>query len=310
MITKLATSPTQSRVTTRFYSSAREAMALYLEEIATASTISPQVVLPAFIGYSEREGSGVFDPVRSSGLQPVFYSLKDDLSVDLSSLKEAVTQVTPGSVVVLIHYFGRTDPGLAEVAALCRDRGLHLLEDLAHAYFTHHLGSPAGRTGHAAIYSLHKMLPVADGGMLQIRGSTWSRPSTRPELSDVVLSYDNSEIAVARRRNYDALHRGVVRLSEQGFPCRPLWAEIGPTDAPQTMPMVLEHHRDDFYDAMNERGLGVVSLYHTLIPQLPQGFVRERRLAKYITNLPIHQDIGPSDVDRLIDETRAVLAGE
>lgn len=300
MIPKLASSAANFATHTRFYDSAREAMGRYLTHVMRRQTTAVQVVLPGFIGFSDREGSGVFDPVRASGLEPRFYALKPDLSVDLASLQTVLRDVDRGSVVVLIHYFGRTDPSTDDVAQLCREAGVHLLEDLAHAFFSHHLGAPAGRAGDAAIYSLHKMLPIRSGGMLQVRRESWLEPSTRPELAEVVLSYDAAEIASARRAHYEQVHAGVSELAEAGFDCTPLWSEIGPLDAPQTMPILIAEGRDDFYATMNARGFGVVSLYHTLITELPSEHALERRLAHQITNLPIHQDMTTRDVVDLL----------
>ena len=53
---------------------------------------------------------------------------------------------------------------------------------------------------------------------------------------------------------------------------------------------------------MNERGFGLISLYHQLIQPIGPEYRAEREISDRITNLPIHQDATPRDVEAMIDE--------
>ncbi len=64
-----------------FYESARQGFEDFLKNAPLADT--RDVLLPAFVGWSSREGSGVYDPVSNLDLQATFYPLNRDLTVDL-----------------------------------------------------------------------------------------------------------------------------------------------------------------------------------------------------------------------------------
>ena len=82
-------------------SSARTAMLHILE--ATRSADSRGILLPSYIGLSAIEGSGVFDPIRASGMPYEFYIMDRALKPNLASLTE---QLKSGKfqLVFLIHY--------------------------------------------------------------------------------------------------------------------------------------------------------------------------------------------------------------
>ena len=94
-----------SRYRRRFvwHESARSAFRAYLERFAAAS--GRPVLLPAYIGWSPREGSGVFDPIRSLALPYCFYRMSDRLELDLPHLEALLADVRPS---------GRADPLLRE----------------------------------------------------------------------------------------------------------------------------------------------------------------------------------------------------
>ena len=46
------------------------------------------ILLPAFIGYSPKEGSGIFDPILHTGIQYKFYAMTKELFIDINDLKE------------------------------------------------------------------------------------------------------------------------------------------------------------------------------------------------------------------------------
>jgi dTDP-4-amino-4,6-dideoxygalactose transaminase len=62
----------------------------------------------------------------------------------------------------VVHYYGRSLPSTQSLTAVCRERGVKLLEDCALAF-----GHPGvGRTGHAAVFSLTKSNWCYGGGVL------------------------------------------------------------------------------------------------------------------------------------------------
>ena len=72
---------------------------------------------------------------------------------------------------------------------------------------------------------------------------------------------------------------------------------------PQTLPVVLiGTDRYKVYLEMNKLGWGVVSLYHTMIPQLKNiEYQEECWLSEHITNLPVHQDVEEKLIGEMIN---------
>lgn len=306
VVMKTATLQTAFAQASFFYSSAREGM---LDLLARGAIGAGGVLLPAYIGWSAREGSGVFDPVRQSGAEYGFYGLNPDLSVEIDSLEHMLAQARP-AVLILIHYFGRTEPNLARIRELADEYRVVLVEDLAHGFFTAQQNGPAGRSGDVLLYSLHKMFPIPDGGQVVYRDRSLvsAQADTRAELARTVLNFDWAAIARQRRDNFTALTTELSRLVQSGSPFRLLWSELSPHDVPQTLPVyVLGGVRDQLYGRMNDLGYGMVSLYHTLIPEVGASFPVTDDLAKHIINFPVHQDVTSESIVPMAQAFGALL---
>jgi dTDP-4-amino-4,6-dideoxygalactose transaminase len=267
-----------------------------------------QVLLPAYIGWSSREGSGVFDPVANLKLDFSLYRLNARLQIDLDDL---TSKLKAGRVklVVIIHYFGYVDPNYAAAVEIARRYGAWVLEDEAHALLTDRVGGIAGRLGDACIYSLHKMLPLAGGGMLVTTESHQglmhalvNEPHDEPRID----KYDLFAIAQQRRRNAIHLTRLLSHLKDHVIP---LWGELQPGEVPQTFPvLILRANRDELYTRLNALGFGVVSLYHTMIQEIRKDdYPESHAISRTIMNLPVHQDVEPGHLDELVSELEKAL---
>jgi dTDP-4-amino-4,6-dideoxygalactose transaminase len=265
------------------------------------------LLLPAYIGWSAREGSGVFDPVRELGIPFAFYKITRRLEVDLAELFRQL-DCHPSAALVVIHYFGRVDPGYARIVARAKEAGAEIVEDEAHALLTDFVGGLSGRAGRHAFTSFHKLLPTSGGG-------AWlSSQPPAPELftgAPILQTFDLNRIAAVRRRNFESLTLLLQPLSDL---VEPIWPQLAPGEVPQTLPLILRRgatgrgYRDRVYAAMNERGFGVVSLYHTMIPELDEGaFPESVALSRTIMNLPIHQDLQAEHLEAMVEALAAVL---
>lgn len=288
-----------------FYGSAREGMRDFLTH--TPPEVRRKVLLPGYIGWSPREGSGVFDPVTSLGLDAAFYGLGDDLSVDVDELAELAGTGEFG-VLVVIHYFGRAQPQMDRIRELADRFGMILVEDLAHAFFGAWTTRSVGVHGDVNLYSLHKMLPMPNGGMVTYRSDRYvtGQRSTVPELASDVLSFDWPLIADRRRELFSGLTARLRALPEHGDLFSLLWPTLNSTDVPQSLPVyVTGNCRDEVYLAMNGRGYGMVSLYHTLIAEATHPSLL--RLSRHIINFPCHQDVDVADLDGMVETFRQSL---
>jgi dTDP-4-amino-4,6-dideoxygalactose transaminase len=306
-VTKAATKREVGRRPVFFYRSAREGMQDFLSNVRDSD--SRGVLLPGFIGWSPREGSGVYDPVQSLKMRAGFYGLREDLTLDTGQIADFARTGQFG-VLVVIHYFGRAETQMAEVRQIADEYGLLLVEDLAHAFFTSKIGHSAGVHSDMNLYSLHKMFPMPVGGMVTYSSDSLVRQqqSTMPELAVEVMSFDWEVISQRRRQNYLGLINRLNALPEAGERFRLLWPELNERDVPQTLPILISgDERDHVYSSMNRNGYGMVSLYHTLVKEVKQSHPALHELSRHIINFPIHQDVVTEDLDGLVEAFRIAL---
>ena len=90
----------------------------------------------------------------------------DTFALTAASAEAAIMPETAG--VIVVHVGGVVSPEVEAVAELCRDRGLFLVEDAAHAHGAALHGRPAGTFGDAAAFSFYptKVVTSGEGGMV------------------------------------------------------------------------------------------------------------------------------------------------
>lgn len=102
------------------------------------------------------------------------------LSSSYAQIKARLTPETRG--VMVVHLAGIIPPEIEDIQQLCRERGLFLLEDAAHAHGASWRGQPAGSLGDAAGFSFFptKVITCGEGGMLT---------TDDPQLADFARRY-------------------------------------------------------------------------------------------------------------------------
>ena len=300
IIEKAATDLDSFRQPTFFYGSAREGFLNALESLLDPT--NQVVLLPAFIGWSPREGSGVFDPIEEIKAEPAFYELNRDLTVNLEWFEVAIAKIKP-KIVVVIHYFGRTDPNIRKIGELAKRHGAILMEDLAHGFFSSVGDSDAGRVGDFSIFSLHKMFPSREGGMVRYRlpQLVSGQKGTAANLAELIQNYDWQSISARRRSNFDAVLSELHSIEAIETHVKFLWPKLNGGDVPQSLPVrLLTVDRDEIYHAMNADGFGMTSLYHTMIKDVQEGFPQMTALSASIINFPVHQDMHPAQAKGMV----------
>ena len=93
-----------------------------------------------------------------------FYDVELDLSVMPQEIERRFDENRP-KALLLINYFGFLQPHRKALADLCRRQNAILIEDCAHSLLT----AGSGESGDFCIYSFRKLLPVPDGGALNVK---------------------------------------------------------------------------------------------------------------------------------------------
>jgi dTDP-4-amino-4,6-dideoxygalactose transaminase len=297
MISKLAIDNTRFSRKFFMYNRARDGFSALLKSLDFNNQES--VLLPAYIGWSPREGSGVFDPVLENKIKYTFYAMDESLNIDLNSLKHAFDN-NEIKLFVIIHYFGYVDPCYDKAIAMARDYGVTVLEDEAHSFFTNFIGGISGRKGDASIFSLHKMFPISTGGMLTLNDSETNFISN---VVDINFPFDFDFYTMSRKRIDNS-----IRLAELLRPHSSKVTIMKPVlkngEIPQTFPILINTvSRDKLYESMNDSGFGVVSLYHTMIENITDNsYPKSHFVANRILNLPVHQDVESSQINEMVSE--------
>lgn len=137
--------------------------ALFVSMEVLGVGVGDDVVLPtiSFVGAA--------NAVAVTGARPVFCDVDPrTLNPRREDVEKALTERT--KAVIVLHYGGY--PGeIAEIAQLCRERGLKLVEDAACAVASRVDGTACGTFGDIATWSFDamKILVTGDGGMLYVR---------------------------------------------------------------------------------------------------------------------------------------------
>ncbi len=302
-IEKTAINEKRSRVEMCYYEKAREGMHDVLQQMHSHGLVD-EVLLPGYIGWSPKEGSGIFDSISSiEGIRVSYYKMTSDLKVDKMDLYSKIK--TKKSLVLFVNYFGFRDLQLDEMINYLKKQSVWIMEDNAHGVYTWCENSRV--LSDLVIFSLHKMFPFSSGGSLAIQneelwqlnlcGSKFPLENANPYL------YHVHELSETIKANYFLLSNELKRAEEKGILHSLKKDEEIRINTPQTYPVVLNvGNRDKVYEMMNEAGFGVVSLYHTLIePLRTKEFDISIKLASHILNLPVHQDVDPNLYSEMVD---------
>jgi perosamine synthetase len=122
--------------------------------------------------------------VAAAGGTPVFGDCRrDDLCLSVGEVERLVDRHDPAAVF-LVHIGGHIAFDVPAIAQLCRDRGVVLIEDCAHAHGAIWDGRRPGTFGDAGIYSFYatKTVSTGEGGVLV---------SPHEELLEFARSYRN-----------------------------------------------------------------------------------------------------------------------
>lgn len=156
---------------------------------------STPVMLPS---YAPPE---ILIPFREMGAPISYYPVREDLTVDPDDIRKRCPRKT--KALLVIHYFGFPQE-TAEIVSYCRQRGIYVIEDLAHAALTTVEGMPLGRFADFTINSFRKLLPLPDGALLTVADDRLSRLVERGRSVHAFMFGASRSFAMALRSAYES----------------------------------------------------------------------------------------------------------
>ncbi|HLA46414.1 MAG TPA: DegT/DnrJ/EryC1/StrS family aminotransferase [Thermoplasmata archaeon] len=104
--------------------------------------------------------------VVHSGNRPALADIGEDLCLSMASVESALTRRT--KAIILVHIGGLVARDTIKIADFCRDKGIALVEDAAHAHGSTLNDKPAGSFGIGSAFSFYptKVMTSGEGGMI------------------------------------------------------------------------------------------------------------------------------------------------
>ena len=211
------------------------------------------------------------NPIRFVGAQPVFIDATEETwTIDTELLARALDERPSIKAVVAVDLYGQCcdyDP----IRALCRERGVPLLQDAAESLGATYRDDAAGAQGDIGVFSFNgnKVITTSGGGMLVSRTEEWveharklSTQAREPKpyyehteigfnyrLSNLLAAVGRAQLEVlpdrveARRRinrRYRELLPGVEFMPEAGYGKSNCWLTCILVDEPERIRLALE----------------------------------------------------------------------
>ena len=290
------------------FSSARNAFKFLLQKLNETGNRS--ILLPAYIGYTDREGSGVFDPVSSLRLMYDFYEVDEKLSVNVNHLENKLRKKEV-DMLLIIHYFGFCQNNMSEIKRLCIKYDVLLIEDCAHTPQSTTSHGKLGDIGDFSFFSIHKYYPTIDGGILKVNNDDFSYLTDKltaslelphAETLQTLISSNVEEIKERRRRNYLYLDKFIGEIPG----IKKLFNDLPEGVSPHNYPLIVENDlRELLYFDLIKNGVPAIALYYRMIELINEGcFEKSLALSSSILSLPIRQDINLDDLEYIIDNLK------
>ncbi|WP_374537089.1 DegT/DnrJ/EryC1/StrS family aminotransferase [Chitinimonas taiwanensis] len=118
-------------------------------------------------------------PIARLGARPVWIDIDPDTMS--MSLKDLEAKITPSVKAVMLYHIAGYPSDANRISALCRKRGIPLIEDCNNAIGALIDGRPVGTVGEYAVYSLYpnRQINGIDGGMLAVPDAAIAARATR-----------------------------------------------------------------------------------------------------------------------------------
>lgn len=144
-----------------FFFSVRSALLSIIDNIGITS--EDVVLLPSFIP------EGVFLPFKKRKVNVVYYDITEALDPSIESIECICKTQKCIKLILIIHFFGK-ETNIDNVRKLLKPETI-IIEDCAHSFFSKSIFNKNHYTGHkgdVSLFSLTKIFPIPDGGVIII----------------------------------------------------------------------------------------------------------------------------------------------
>ncbi len=182
--------------------------ALHLALLALGLGPGDEVIIPGLTFVAD------LNVVEMAGATPVLADCAslEDWNIDPTDI---AAKISPRTRAVMIMHYAGFPCDVERIVALCRERGLHLIEDAAHAVGASRGGRRCGTFGDVAAFSFftNKNLSVGEGGMFVARSEALGRRGRN--LRSHGMSTLTLDRHLGRAISYDVIEPGLnYRLDE------------------------------------------------------------------------------------------------
>ena len=273
-----------------------------IKQILMMGDGSKRILIPAYVGLSKEEGSGILDPIKEAFTEFAFYKVDSQLDPELESLESMLKDFRPTHVLV-VNYFGFLLSNRKEVFELLANHQVITVEDFAHLIEPLRKHSDTPMLAHYEVFSLHKTIGSKIGGGA-ILCETAKESITETINSSALKLFAKSDlnlISYLRWRNYNYLNSRINWNHDKIF--KPFFSDGRTPILPLNLPIRLANLelRHEFYEYLTKEGIFPTALYHRLVPELQEAnFPVSLKISQTILNLPTHQDVNLEELDILL----------
>ena len=303
MITKEAKDKQLYKKNCYYLNSARSAFKYILQNVLKETDI---ILMPSYIGETQKEGSGVFDPIRETNSKYLFYKLNENLMADFQDIKQKIEENKDVKAILLIHYFGFAQESIFQIKELCKKHSILLIEDCAHTIQGKFQNILLGTIGDFSFNSIHKLIATPNGGILKINNPKYFNLILKENLIDYdsLAQFINTDLTETSKKRIENYNYYLGHLPKQSKFYSIMFENLAKGTVPLNFPICIKNFdRFKFYNILIEKGVITVSLYYQLIKELDsKQYPISFNISKEILNLPVHQDITFEDIDFIISK--------
>jgi len=194
--------------------------ALHMALLALNVRPEDEVIIPALTFVADA------NVVRMIGAKPILADCTSTSDWNVSA-ETIARQITPRTKAVIVVHYAGFPCDMSAIAELCRERGLRLIEDVAHAPGASVAGRSCGAWGDISCFSFfsNKNLSIGEGGMVATRNDALQQrlrylrshgmtTLTLDRHKGRAITYDVAEVGLNYRMDEIRAAIGLVQLDK------------------------------------------------------------------------------------------------